>query len=97
VNKSRQLDWFIALHEPSSNVCRRSAIYINVAYRVLAWEMRIELTAKEIHTLILAVEHAKFTVAKGLQTERTGWTQNENYLRYSNLETKLKGLKQSEA
>ena len=72
-------------------------IYINVACRVLAWEMRIELTAKEIHTLILAVEHAKSTVAKGLQAEQTGWTQDENYLRYSNLETKLKGIKQSAA
>jgi hypothetical protein len=64
---------------------------------VLAWEMKIELTAKEIHTLILAVEHAKSTVAKGLQTEQTVWSQDENYLRYSKLETKLKGIKHSEA
>jgi hypothetical protein len=70
-------------------------IYTNVAIHVLAWEMRIELTAKEIHTLILAVEHAKSTVAKGLQAEQTGWTQDENYLKYSNLEAKLKGIKQA--
>ena len=65
--------------------------------RVLAWEMRIELTAKEIHTLILAVEHAKSTVAKGLQVEQTVWSQDENYLRYSNLEAKLKGIKHPDA
>ena len=59
--------------------------------------MRIELTAKEIHTLILAVEHAKSTVAKGLQTERAIWSQDANYLRYSNLEAKLKGIKQPDA
>jgi len=56
--------------------------------------MKIELTAKEIHTIILAVEHAKSTVAKGLQAEQTVWSQDENYLRYSKLEAKLKGIKQ---
>jgi hypothetical protein len=59
--------------------------------------MRIELTAKEIHTLILAVEHAKSTVAKALQIERAIWSQDANYLRYSNLEAKLKGIKQPDA
>jgi hypothetical protein len=81
--------------EPFSNVVWKTVIYTNVAIHVLAWEMRIELTAKEIHTLILAVEHAKSTVAKGLQAEQTGWTQDENYLKYSNLEAKLKGIKQA--
>jgi len=59
--------------------------------------MRIDLTAKEIHTLILAVEHAKSTVAKGLQEEQTLRSQDANYLRYSNLEAKLKGIKQPDA
>jgi hypothetical protein len=72
-------------------------IYTMVAIRVLAWQMRIELTAREIHTLILAVEHAKSTVAKGLQAEQAILSQDTNYLRYASLETKLKGLKQSEA
>ena len=59
--------------------------------------MRIELTAREIHTLILAVEHAKSTVANGLQAEQAIPSQDANYLRYSSLEAKLKGLKRSEA
>ena len=57
--------------------------------------MKIELTAKEIHTLILAVEHAKSTIAKGLQADQTAWRDDANYLRYSNLETKLKAIKQA--
>jgi hypothetical protein len=80
-----------------SNVGQGAVIYTMVALRVLAWEMRIELTAREIHTLILAVEHAKSTVANGLQAERAILSQDANYLRYSSLEAKLKGLKQSEA
>ena len=59
--------------------------------------MRIKLTASEVHTLILAVEHAKSTVIKGLQSEQVGWTKNANYLRYSELEAKLKAIKQSES
>ena len=59
--------------------------------------MKIELTAREIHTLILAVEHAKLTVVKGLQAEQTIWSKDESYLRYSNLEAKLKGTKRSDA
>jgi hypothetical protein len=59
--------------------------------------MRVELTAKEIHALILAVEHAKSTVAKGLQAERTILSQDASYMRYSNLEAKLKGIKVSDA
>ena len=57
--------------------------------------MRIELTDREIHTIILALEHAKSTVAKALQAEETAWREDPNYLRYSNLETKLKTIKQA--
>ena len=60
---------------------------------VLAWAMKIELTPREIHTLILAVEHAKSTVVKGLQAEQAVWSRDANYLRYSSLEAKLKGTK----
>jgi hypothetical protein len=56
--------------------------------------MKIELTPTEFHTLILAVEHATSTVRKGLQGEQAGWTKDANYLRYSNLEAKLKSLRQ---
>jgi hypothetical protein len=59
--------------------------------------MRIELTVKEIHTIILAIEHAKSTVAKGLLAEQAVWSQDANYLRYSNLEAKLKAIKQPDA
>ena len=57
--------------------------------------MKIELTDREIHTLILALEHAKSTVAKALQAEQTAWRDDANYLRYSSLETKLKAVKQA--
>jgi hypothetical protein len=57
--------------------------------------MKIELTDREIHTIILALEHAKSTVAKALQAEQTTWRDDKNYLRYSNLETKLKAVKQA--
>jgi hypothetical protein len=56
--------------------------------------MRIDLTPHEVHTLILAVEHAKSTVMKGLQGEQAGWTKDAGYLRYSDLEVKLKSMKQ---
>ena len=62
---------------------------------MLAWRMKIELTDREIHTLILAVQHAKSTVAKVLQAEQAAWRDDANYLRYSNLETKLKAIKQA--
>jgi hypothetical protein len=55
--------------------------------------MRVELTAKEIHALILAVEHAKSTVAKGLEAEHAVYSRDASYLRYSNLEAKLRGIK----
>ena len=59
--------------------------------------MRIELSPHEIHTLILAIEHAKSTVVKGLQAERASHSHDANYLRYSNLEAKLKAIKPSNA
>jgi hypothetical protein len=59
--------------------------------------MKIELTEREIHTLILALEHAKSTIAKGLQAEQTAWNEDSNYLRYSSLEAKLKGIKRQAA
>ena len=59
--------------------------------------MRIDLTAREIHTLILAVEHAKTTVVKGLRAEQSVLSQDQNYVRYATLEAKLKGIKQSDA
>jgi hypothetical protein len=57
--------------------------------------MRIELTPREIHSLILAVEHAKATVIKGLRAEQGNWIDDANYLRYSKLEEKLKAIKLS--
>jgi hypothetical protein len=59
--------------------------------------MKIELTDREIHTLILALEHAKSTIAKGLQVEQAVWNEDANYLRYSSLEAKLKGIKRQAA
>jgi hypothetical protein len=59
--------------------------------------MKIELTDREIHTLILAVEHAKTTVARGLPAGQTGLKQDAHYLRYSSLEAKLKGIKPADA
>ena len=55
--------------------------------------MRIELNEREIHTLILAVEHAKSTVAKGLRAQQTAPEQDANYARYAHLEARLKGIK----
>lgn len=55
--------------------------------------MKIELSLREIHTIILALEHAKSTVAKGLQAEQSAWKDDANYLRYSSLEAKLKGTR----
>jgi hypothetical protein len=59
--------------------------------------MKIELTEREIHTLILAIEHAKSTIAKSLQAEQTAWRDDANFLRYASLEAKLKGIKQKAA
>jgi hypothetical protein len=55
--------------------------------------MKIELSDRDIHTLILALQHAKSTVAKALQAEQTAWKDDANYLRYSSLEAKLKATK----
>ena len=64
---------------------------------VLAWAMKIELNDREIHTLILAIQHAKSTIAKGLQAERAASSEDANYLRYASLEAKLKGIRQQAA
>jgi hypothetical protein len=76
--------------------------YINVAWPcrlhanvVVAWRMRIDLTHREIHSLILAVEHAKATVIKALRAEQGNWSDDANYLRYAKLEEKLKAIKPS--
>jgi hypothetical protein len=59
--------------------------------------MKIDLTDREVHTLILAIEHAKSTIAKGLQVEQTAWKEDANYLRYSSLEAKLRAIQQRAA
>jgi hypothetical protein len=59
--------------------------------------MRIDLSEPEILTLILAVEHAKNTVGKGLASKDAFSTKDETYLRYATLEAKLKGLKEAAA
>src|SRR4051812_26983804 len=79
---------------PDENVTMLQSLDVNV---VVASEMRIELTPREVHALILAVEHAKSTVMKGLQSEQAGWTKDASYLRYAALEAKLKGVKQTAA
>ncbi len=65
--------------------------------RVLAWRMKIELSDREIHTLILAIEHAKSTIAKGLKAEQVVLSEDPNYVRYASLEAKLKGIQQRAA
>jgi hypothetical protein len=64
---------------------------------VVACAMKIELTDREMHTLILAVEHAKTTVARGFPAGQTGLNQDAHYLRYASLEAKLKGMKPAES